>query len=418
MDPTAPTCIPAHKDVTRDGSSHEPARILIVRLGAFGDVVRTLPAAWALRRRHPGAHLGWLVEPAAAPLLRRLPWLDEVIEFPRPRFASALSRGRWGTLLHEARSMRRSLRAFGADCVLDFHGILKSGVLSQWTGARRRVGFARPHAREGAWLLATEHAPLPAGAWPRWQRNAALAAHLGAQVDDEPVPGLRSPGAGAGVGVGVEEPSRGGAVLHPGTSPGTPHKRYPLEAWLVVARELAATLGQPCRVTTGPDPSERAQAAALVERAGPAALLVDSGHDLGLLIETLASARLFVGSDTGPLHLASLLGTPVVQILGPTHPVQNEPWSGTPWARAHLPLPCSPCRKGCAEASCLALLPASDVVAAARRLLLDASASVAPNQAAKLENHERPAASAGPPSPTPGSVTSTVSAASVGGARP
>jgi ADP-heptose:LPS heptosyltransferase len=91
------------------------------------------------------------------------------------------------------------------------------------------------------------------------------------------------------------------------------------------------------------------------------------------LIDVLAEARVCVGGDTGPLHLASLLGTPVVQILGPTHPVQNEPWPGTPSARAHLPLPCSPCRRGCDAAPCMQQLPASDVIVAARRVLAESS---------------------------------------------
>ncbi len=335
--------------------------MLVVRLGAFGDVVRTLPAAFALRRRLPGARLAWLVEPGSAPLLERLPWLDEVLVFPRSELEAALARWRAGALLGRGLDVRRTLRDRGFDCVVDFHGILKSGVLTRCTGAGRRVGLAPAHVREGAAFFYTEHVRPPVDPCSRWARNAALAAQLGASVDATPIPGLAPSD--------TAQPRGRHAVLHPGSSAGTPHKRYPVQRFAEVARVLARELGAPCVVTCGPDPVERARARALVERAGDAAQVAETGGDVGALISQLSSARVVVSGDTGPLHLASLLGTPVVQILGPTHPVQNEPWPHTPWARAHLPLPCSPCRRGCDAAPCMELLPVADIVDAARRAL-------------------------------------------------
>lgn len=344
-----------------------------MRLGAFGDVVRTLPAAFALRRRFPKAHLAWLVEPGAAPLLARLPWLDAVVIFPRAELEAALEARQPGRLLGRAARVRSELRHLRIDTVVDFHGILKSALLSSFTGARRRVGFARPEAKEAASAFYTEHVAMGAQPVSRWARNAALAEALGARVDAAPIPGLADerPGAGA--------PKH--AVLHPGSSPATKHKRYPVARFAEVARGVAELLGAPCLVTTGAGSEERRNAAAIVAGAGGSARLVETDGHVDRLIATLAGAAVVVGGDTGPLHLASLLGTPVVQILGPTHPVQNEPWPETPWARAHLPLPCSPCRRGCAAAPCLASLPASDVVAATRRVLADASSARAVGRA-------------------------------------
>jgi len=348
----------------------------VVRLGAFGDVVRTLPAVWALRRHLPETRLAWLVEPGAAPLLERLPWLDEVISFPRPDLERALAEWRGGRLVGRADRFRRALRGRGFDTAVDFHGILKSAVLTRWSGAGRRIGLARPDAREGAATFYNEHLRLGAAPRPRWDRNAALAGVLGACVDDEPIPGLH-PEAEAEAEVETEAARRGGhALLHPGSSPSTPYKRYPVEHLARVARQLAAELGAPCAVSCGADTEERAAAAALVAAAGGAARLAETGGAVGRLIGELASARVVVSGDTGPLHLASLVGTPVVQILGPTDPIQNEPWPGTPWARAHLPLPCSPCRRGCAEAPCLALLPPADVIAATHRVLAESARGV------------------------------------------
>ncbi len=329
-----------------------------MRLGAFGDVVRTLPAAFALRRHLPEAHLAWLVEPASAALLERLPWLDEVIVFPRAELEAALAGMRVGALVGGVRGARQRLRGRAFDCVVDFHGILKSGVLARFTGAPRRIGLTSPAAREGAARFYTEHVRPAEEPCSRFARNAALASALGAEVDARPIPGL------------VDEQVAPGAhaLLHPGSSPGTPYKRWPIDRWAALARTLAHELGAPCAVTCGAGDAERTHAEALVRKAEGAARLVPTGGDVAALIDALASARVVVSGDTGPLHLASLVGTPVVQILGPTHPVQNEPWAGTPWARAHLPLPCSPCRRGCDEAPCMGLLPVSDVVDAVRRV--------------------------------------------------
>lgn len=337
-----------------------PRRLLVIRLGAFGDVVRTLPAAFALRRRHPDATLSWLVEPGAEALLARLPWLDEVRVFPRAELEALVASRSATGLLRRVGRVRRELGDASYDSVIDFHGILKSGVLARLTGAARRIGLAAPHAREGAAAFYTERVRLGEEPCTRWDRNAALAARLDARVDAAPIPGL----------VRAPAPARGAhALLHPGSSPGTPHKRYPIDRFAEVARGLAHELGVPCVVTCGADPEDRATARTLVARARDAARLVETGGEVDVLLAELASARLVVSGDTGPLHLASLCGAPVVQILGPTHPVQNEPWPHGPWARAHLPLPCSPCRRGCAAAPCMAQLPVADVLGAARRVL-------------------------------------------------
>ena len=126
----------------------------MVRLGALGDVVRTLPAFRALRAGYPGAHITWLVERKAAGALAGQPGLDEVLVFPREELSARLRAWDLPGLWRRARSVRASLRARRFDLVLDFHGILKSGLLSRMTGAPVRVGYAPPHGRELAWLFA------------------------------------------------------------------------------------------------------------------------------------------------------------------------------------------------------------------------------------------------------------------------
>ncbi|RIK89761.1 MAG: hypothetical protein DCC71_25845, partial [Proteobacteria bacterium] len=155
-------------------------RILVIRLGAVGDVVRTLPAVSALRAAYAGAHVAWLVEPASHSAVAGQPWIDEVLVFPREELASLLRRGRLVAAARTAARCVRALRARRFDLVLDFHAIVKSGALAWASGAPTRVGYARPFAREGAWLFANARARLTQRRISRFERNAALVAFLGA----------------------------------------------------------------------------------------------------------------------------------------------------------------------------------------------------------------------------------------------
>ena len=143
-----------------------------------------------------------------------------------------------------------------------------------------------------------------------------------------------------------------------GTSDSTPHKRWTAAGYGDVARSLAERDGARVLVTVGPARDDRAFAEAVVE--------ASAGH------ATLAPAtpsRLYLGSDTGPMHVASLVGTPVVQLLGPTDPVENRPFPGTPSRTVRVQVACNPCRRGCAAATCMQVIPAARVIEAARALL-------------------------------------------------
>lgn len=339
----------------------------MIRLGAVGDVVRTLPAASALRAAYPRARLAWLVEPPSASLVAGQPWLDETLVFPRPELADALRRGRLLEAARCAARLRAELRARRFDLVVDFHAILKSGLLARATGAPRRVSYARPYAREGAAAFATDRARLSELRASRFERNDALVRFLGVAE-----PPAERPLAVADEALERMEkalgPGPAPAVLHPGTSDRTPHKRWTLRGYAAVARALAAD-GVPCAVSFGPAPEERAFAEALVAASEGAARLAPETRSLPELAALLAHARLYVGSDTGPLHVASLVGTPAVQLLGPTDPVENAPWAGTPSRTVRVPVGCSPCRRGCAAATCMRVLPPERVLEAARALL-------------------------------------------------
>jgi len=343
-------------------------RILVVRLGAVGDVVRTLPAVSALRAAYPGSHLAWLVERSSASLLRAQPWIDEVIEFPREELREALRGGRLARAARTARSFARELRRRRFELVVDFHSILKSGVLAALSGAPRRAGYARPYGRELGWWFATARAEL----WPprasRFERNDALVRFLA----------VRSPAAPRPLRVDPERARRmeralgsgpAPVAIHPGTSDSTPHKRWTPEGYAAVARALREQEGVASVVSVGPARDDRAFAEAVVAAAGGAATLAPETPGLPDLAALFARCRLYLGSDSGPMHVASLVGTPVLQLLGPTDPVENAPWPGTPSRSLRVPVACSPCRRGCAAALCMRLHEPAAVTAAARALL-------------------------------------------------
>lgn len=308
----------------------------MIRLGAVGDVVRTLPAVTSLRSRYAGAHIAWLVEPAAAGAVEAQPWIDEVLVFPRDALAASLRARRPVAAARVLAGFIRRLRAGRFDLVLDFHALLRSGLLARASGAPLRASYARPFAREGAWCFATDRARVAPDRISRFERNAALVRFLGvedapwsAPFSVDPAHRLRM------LAPFRDEPPP--AALHPGSSDATGHKRYAARGFGAVARALADRCGVASVVTWGPARDDRRAALAVVEASGGAARLAPVTRSLSDLAALLSGCRVFVGGDTGPLHVASLVGTPVVQVLGPTDPVENAPWPATPSRTVRAP---------------------------------------------------------------------------------
>ncbi len=330
-------------------------------------MVRTLPAASVLRAAYPHARLTWLVEPPAASLLEELSWLDEVLVFPRPELRRALVGARLPSLVRDAGRLVRSLRDRHFDLVVDFHSILRSGVLSWLSGAPRRVGYAPPFGREGAHWFATELARLSPRRQSRFDRNEALVRYLGLDQAMEPRPLAVSP-ARLELARKALGPGPAPVALHPGTSDGTAHKRWTPEGYGALARALAED-GTPSIVTCGPARDDRAFADAVIEAAGGAARAAPTTASLLDLAAVFQASRLYVGGDTGPLHVASLVGTPVLQLMGPTDPIENQPFGETPSRRVRVQIGCNPCRRGCAAAACMRAIHPDAVIQAARGLL-------------------------------------------------
>jgi ADP-heptose:LPS heptosyltransferase len=331
-------------------------------------VARTLPAVSSLRAAYPGSHIAWLVEPASASVVEGQPWVDEVILFPRGMLRDCLRGWQPVSAGRIARRFVAELRRRRFDLVLDFHSILKSGILSRLSGAPRRASYARPFAREGAFLFATDRARIEPTKLSRFERNQGLVRFLGLNVESDPRPLRLDPEvlerAGKALGPGPAP-----IAIHPGTSDATPHKRYTVAGYAAVARALGEHQGTTSVVSSGPARDDRAFARAIVEASGGAARTAPETPSLADLAALFSHARLYIGGDTGPTHLASLVGTPVVQILGPTDPVENAPFRGVPSRTVRVQIHCNPCRRGCAAATCMRVIPPDLVIDAARELL-------------------------------------------------
>ena len=356
-------------------SNPPPAdRILILRLGAMGDVIRTLPAVAALRACYPGAHLTWLVEPASVGVVEASGLVDEILVFPRRPLVQALKEADPVGFLRRLRRFLRVLRDRRFEISVDFHGLLKSGALAWLSGAPIRFGYPAPVAREWASIFANRHAGMIDPEVSRFDRNAALveAVASGAPLVESP---LLAPSAlakarlTARLRASGREKARDFVLLHPGSSVRARHKRYPATGWAAVARALAEG-GQTVWITCGPDRRERSLAEDVVRLAGGALVLAPETRSFDDLLALQARARVFVAADSGPLHAASLAGVPAVQLVGPTHPRQNAPWRASASRRVRVPPPCAPCRGGCARPVCMTSIPAETVVQAIRRLLV------------------------------------------------
>lgn len=298
-------------------------RVLIVRLGAVGDVLRALPAVTAIRKGVPGIGIAWLVEDLARPLLEGHPDIDQLFRFPRREL------GRVGRHPSQAVAalgrMRQELRAWRATVAIDLQSSLKSGLASMLSGAPRRVGFAPPFCRELNFLFTNEWA-VPASRWlNRVERNLQLVQALGVECDpiEVALPEARGEGEAATEILNRLAPGSGPVILiSPGASALQAHKMWPAERYGHLAILLRDSTGARPIVVWGP--REEPLAGRIVQDAGGAAILAPAS-DLRLLAALLRRSDLFIGADTGPMHLAWVVGCGVVVLFGPTDPRLNAP---------------------------------------------------------------------------------------------
>jgi lipopolysaccharide heptosyltransferase I len=343
--------------------------ILIVRLSALGDVIHVLPSLDALRKELPTARISWVVEDKAGSLLREHPQIDELFILPRTRWTRELPQSPLGTL-REGRSFFSRLRQRGFDLAIDFHGNLRSGLVTLLSGAPRRIGFSRGYGKEWNHLFANEHVTPPPGKIHKIEKNFALLQPLGLN------------GRGAKAVIPVPEESRRRTdqfflqhgnpegpmvVLHPGVSRFGAFKQWKPEGYARVADTLRRERQARIIFTWGP--GERDVVARIRNIMEEESITAFRTQSLLELAAIFARSHLFIGCDTGPLHLANAMGTPVVGLYGPKDPTLYGPFF-PPFEVVRAGVPCSPCmRRRCPDPQCMERIEPEQVVQAAERLL-------------------------------------------------
>jgi lipopolysaccharide heptosyltransferase I len=335
--------------------------ILIVRLSAIGDVVHALPAVAALRAAHPAARITWVAERSAAAILDNVPVVDRVIEVDTRRWRRHLLRK--DTRAAVAAGLGR-LRSESFDVAVDMQGLLKSGFVAWLSGARRRVGFARAALREPAsQVFLTEQVDVDDRAHVI-AKNCRLAEHLGAVAGEQWRFPIEVPPA-IECAVEARLPRSPFVILNPGG--GWPTKLWRAADFGRLADRLHDSLGLVSLVTHGPGEEALAAEVTAATHAGSAMVFPCT------LLEFVALARraaIFVGGDTGPLHLAASQRTPIVGLYGPTDSRRNGPFDvrDTVVERTDLACRVDCYRRRCDHWECLDITVETVLRAAAARL--------------------------------------------------
>ena len=348
-------------------------KILLARLRLIGDVVFTTPLIRALRRRFPDAHLTYLVEPPSVPVLRGNPHLNQLLILPR---RSGMGR------IRDDLAMARTLRRARFDVAIDFHGGPRSALLTWATAAPMRIGYTIPGR---SWMY-THVVPRSADLAPRHSvlNQCDLLAPLGVDACDpaiDPYEMADDERADARVAERLRDSGitarQDIVVIH--VSAGNPFRRWPAESFATVAEELVRR--DPSRrviLVSGPSEQAAAESVAAAARArlgnAGAAVRADE-YDLTDLRALVGRAAVYIGGDTGPLHVAATTHTPIVELLGPTLPERSRPWRDGRWVTEVVDagaLPCRPCQqRTCAPGDfrCLTGISAERVIAAAERAM-------------------------------------------------
>ena len=295
------------------------SRLLVVRLSAMGDVLHALPAVAALRVALPATHFGWVIEQRWADLVQAAfvnvrgesrPIVDQVhiVNFSGWR-RSITSRQTW----HEAEGAIKEIRGAGYEVAVDFQGAVRSSLLARISGATSIYGFAEPRENVASMfytktVLTRKRHVI--------EQNLLLASEVAAPLH---VPSFefKCP---ASSNTFVAPGRQGYVVLNPGAGWGA--KQWPAERYGEVAKRLRSELGLSSLINIGPG-EESLMDVAESASDGAAAPISCSPVEL---IKVIRDARLFIGGDTGPMHLAAALKIPVVAIFGPTDPARTGPF--------------------------------------------------------------------------------------------
>jgi len=316
------------------GNLPDPRRILILKPSSLGDIIHALSTVNLIRRRYSNAHIAWLVNTAFTSLLKNCPVINEVIPFPRHN-------------LRQVPALLKRLRQARYDLVVDLQGLLRSGLLAAATGASRRLGLS--DAREGAGWFHNEIVPvMPQHAVDRY---LLAARQLGCAAGPIEFP----------LGLAPEVSPAGWIAINASA-------RWKTKLWGDEKfAELIRQLPQDRVVLTGStDEADR------IKKIAQGCRCIAGQTDLLELAELYRRCAVVVTNDSGPMHLAAAVGTPVVAIFGPTAPALTGPY-GNRHIVLRAGVVCSPCFKNsCANPvtmECMQRISVTEVLSAVQKFI-------------------------------------------------
>ncbi len=298
-----------------------PKKILIIKPSALGDIALTLPVLASLRASFPNAHITWFIRPEFAPLVENIAALDDVIIFQRKHL------GKWWCNPRQFSALMRlftELRKGRFDLVLDLQGLFRTAFFTWLTGSKRRFGMRT--AREFATLFYTDKIDLDADSIHVIDYHRKILAAAGARtiINDSNL--FATTQAAEHVRKLLQDSNvdlRNYVVLVTGSAHAA--KCWPVEKFAALADRIHRRFG--LDIVAAGAAAEEPTVARLVELAGAPVVDLAGQTDIGALVALLAGARLVVGNDTGPAHIACALDVPVIIIFGPTNPLRIRPYA-------------------------------------------------------------------------------------------
>jgi len=366
--PSCVSCKSKKKKIRRPDA--DSVNILIVKTSAIGDVIHTLPALNALRRKYPEARIDWLVEEAAADLVIGHKAIDTVLVSRRKTWVRDLKQGRVGAAWQGFADFVKELRAREYDLLIDFQGLLKSGIFVGLARAKRKVGFGKgmEHA-ECSYLFLNE--PIPP---VNMDQHAAIRELLLLKAI-----GVESAEVVFALPFGEEhrekigqlleaegvDPTKPLVAINPMTTWETKHwhnERFARVADQLLDRGMAVVFSGGPQDVPGIEEIRAVMTGKAASLAGKTTL-----KELAALYERV---NVLITTDTGPMHLAAAAGAPVVALFGPT-----APWRTGPFGSIHrilrAEIACSPCLKRHCDRdhACMGQITVDQVVQAALAVL-------------------------------------------------
>ncbi len=350
-------------------------KILMIRLGAIGDVIRTLPALDALRKNFPAAHIAWVVEEKSESILAGHPQLDELIIIQRKKWAANIRNpAAFFPTIKEILLFIKELREKRFDIVLDFHGIFKSGLLGFLSGADKRFGFASKFTKEINFLFNNYRIDLPSEKMNRVERNLFLLRQMGIYPDSHrsqavfPLFDKDKKAMDIFFRQNLDPGRKPIIVIHAGSSEGTEYKRWEPAKYACLADALIENYNGEVIFTWGGSEIKIVQE--ITNMMKNESIIACPTTSLRELVQLIKRCDLYIGGDTAPMHIAAFSHVPVVAIFGPTDPVINAPFGDNDSFIVRKDLPCSPCRnRKCKTRECTKKISPDEVFTAVKHLI-------------------------------------------------